>query len=66
MGQKCAFNVFKVSYLFLVDQPHFGHVDVKVVNVWKADFHVFYLEFTTARVTLSTGDSLFLRLPHPS
>lgn len=48
----------KPSYLFLVDQSHFGHVDVKVVDVRKADFHLLYLESTRAYVMLGTGEAL--------
>lgn len=45
----------EAAYLFLVDQSHLGHVYVKVVNVWQADFHILYLESTTKCITLSNN-----------
>lgn len=55
----------KFSYLFLVDQTHFGHVYIEVVNVWQADFHIFYLESTVVCITLGAASLHLCHSSHP-
>lgn len=59
------FKYFRSSYLVLVDQSHFRHVYVEVVDVRQADFHVFYLESTIVYVTLGNCGSIYLPTTPP-
>lgn len=59
------FKYCQSSYLVLVDQSHFGHVYVEVVDVWQADLHVFYLESTILYITLGNCGSIYLPTTRP-